>query len=301
MSAFAALIRATKVSDYAVFIGSADESSTPNSTERREAEGTRTKHRDNVVFELGLFTGALGKNRCFYLVDKETTKTIMTDYNGITVKTYDSSNIKAQLNDIVDSIKKHFNKSPYPKHSLFPTLALARGYLDNFISPIILAANENDGFLTISEDKQPISEDEIYMDKDFSNFSIEVILPISLGVNIQQKFTQLINESNKNPLYKIRRAKIKCSGSDRSVQIILKNQTMQILDMPTTFSAGIYVIKELIGNDSSSLIEDIIKREAHYFGLCINDMIRHEYGWQNCKVNICTEVDVEAILNKLTC
>ena len=47
--------------------------------------------RDNVVFETGLFLGALGKDRTFMVVDQEIEIKIPTDFNGITRAYYDGS------------------------------------------------------------------------------------------------------------------------------------------------------------------------------------------------------------------
>lgn len=39
--------------------------------------------RDNVVFELGLFMGRLGRKRCFFLVDEDSDTTIASDLTGV--------------------------------------------------------------------------------------------------------------------------------------------------------------------------------------------------------------------------
>jgi hypothetical protein len=57
--------------------------------------------RDNVLFELGLFVGALGIDRCFILVPKsgENEFRLPTDLAGVTVSTYDDT-----LDDMVDAV-----------------------------------------------------------------------------------------------------------------------------------------------------------------------------------------------------
>ena len=56
--------------------------------------------RDNVVFELGLFTGALGRDRTFMLFDRTRPPALPTDLAGITAATFEphaSGNLEAAL------------------------------------------------------------------------------------------------------------------------------------------------------------------------------------------------------------
>ncbi|MGH8910280.1 MAG: TIR domain-containing protein [Egibacteraceae bacterium] len=56
--------------------------------------------RDNVVFELGFFTGQLGRRRCFLLYNRDLSLKIPSDLEGVTPLTYGSrsdSNLRAAL------------------------------------------------------------------------------------------------------------------------------------------------------------------------------------------------------------
>jgi hypothetical protein len=44
--------------------------------------------RDNVIFELGLFTGRLGRERCFFFVDADSDTTIASDLSGVQAVTF---------------------------------------------------------------------------------------------------------------------------------------------------------------------------------------------------------------------
>jgi len=44
--------------------------------------------RDNVLFELGLFIGRLGRSRCFFFVDAESETTMATDLSGVKAVTF---------------------------------------------------------------------------------------------------------------------------------------------------------------------------------------------------------------------
>lgn len=75
--------------------------------------------RDNVIFELGLFMGALGPRRCFYLIPRNVDALhLPSDLAGITPLTYNAArsdgNMLAALgpacNDIRTAIKQHAKK-----------------------------------------------------------------------------------------------------------------------------------------------------------------------------------------------
>jgi hypothetical protein len=70
--------------------------------------------RDNVIFELGLFVGALGKERTFFLVPQNTEKLhLPTDLMGLTPVTYDKDHAKsnpvAALGTACSQIKRAIN------------------------------------------------------------------------------------------------------------------------------------------------------------------------------------------------
>jgi len=78
------LLRIAKDVDFAVFVWGPSDVTTSNGE-------TVPSPRDNVVFETGLFLGALGKDRVFIVVDKTVSVKIPSDYKGITVTEYDGS------------------------------------------------------------------------------------------------------------------------------------------------------------------------------------------------------------------
>ncbi len=75
------LAKATRTSDFGVFIFSG--------ADRVESRGvTSFSPRDNVVFEAGLFAGALGLERTFILLDAASHAKVPSDLAGITLATY---------------------------------------------------------------------------------------------------------------------------------------------------------------------------------------------------------------------
>lgn len=79
--------------DFAVLVLTADDMTTSRGTWRAAA-------RDNVLFELGLFIGSLGRERTFMLYDRTNPPTLPSDLAGITAATFaphTSGNLQAAL------------------------------------------------------------------------------------------------------------------------------------------------------------------------------------------------------------
>jgi len=101
-----ALIRIAEEVDFGVFVwGASDVLLT--------IRGPIPAPRDNVVFETGLFLGALGKDRMFMVVDPSIEPSIPSDFSGITrvsydgtlLGAYDTTAVSAACNTIERSIK----------------------------------------------------------------------------------------------------------------------------------------------------------------------------------------------------
>lgn len=75
------LVRALPEFDYAILVLTADDLSVSRGHERAVA-------RDNVLFELGLFIGALGRERTFILYDRTQPPALPSDLAGITPATF---------------------------------------------------------------------------------------------------------------------------------------------------------------------------------------------------------------------
>lgn len=88
------LISRANETDYGVFVFHKDDKTTIRGNQYSVV-------RDNVVFELGLFIGALGIDHCFLLIPKsnEGEFRLPTDLAGVTTSTYDDD-----LDDMVDAV-----------------------------------------------------------------------------------------------------------------------------------------------------------------------------------------------------
>jgi Predicted nucleotide-binding protein containing TIR-like domain len=87
------LIKALETTDFAVLVLTPDDL-----TQSRDHEAVSP--RDNVIFELGLFMGRLGRDRCFFVFDRTKDLKLPTDLLGVAAATYhphDSGNIHAAI------------------------------------------------------------------------------------------------------------------------------------------------------------------------------------------------------------
>ncbi|MBB6112521.1 Predicted nucleotide-binding protein containing TIR-like domain-containing protein [Mucilaginibacter lappiensis] len=98
------LMEALDSFDFAIFIFQPDDITTIRNNKYQTV-------RDNIIFELGLFLGRLGKEKVFYLTDRETTNLhLPTDLIGLSPGTYDSkredNNLQAALGPFCFEVRK---------------------------------------------------------------------------------------------------------------------------------------------------------------------------------------------------
>ena len=96
-----ALLSETKSSDFAVFVFAPDDQATIRGA-------VVSVVRDNVLFELGLFIGALGRDRCFIVLPTEQSIHLPSDLAGLTTLKYalgrSDGNFRRSLGPVATSI-----------------------------------------------------------------------------------------------------------------------------------------------------------------------------------------------------
>lgn len=100
------LVRSARTFDFAVLIVTPDD--TIQSRGKR-----RNVTRDNVLFELGLFMGALGKERVYMLYDRVNRPDLPSDLAGVTPVTYaphKDGNLRASLGAASTELKEVFRR-----------------------------------------------------------------------------------------------------------------------------------------------------------------------------------------------
>lgn len=226
------LIRTAMRYDYAVLVATNDD------VVIKRGVGQLTA-RDNVIFEAGLFLGALGKNRTFIVTDKVIN--LPTDFNGITVCYYDSSSAENSYTDIIKELRKT-QHSHNLKH--LPSAALAMGYFDNFIIPFCNKRKES---------------------------KLKVVIP--------QKFDSIDREissySSQNAT-KVVRLLSKCF---RSIGYKYRNANHLYWDIPTTLQTLRKLLENIttgheIGKNPE--LEEWLKTETHNFGHTLEELIFKE-------------------------
>lgn len=97
--AIESLEKAAQRADFAVLILSSDD-------EVKIRRRNHTAPRDNVIFELGLFMGAIGRDRTFMIVEKEARLHLPADLNGITYLPFGRTKGKVAPKDINAGVAK---------------------------------------------------------------------------------------------------------------------------------------------------------------------------------------------------
>jgi hypothetical protein len=95
------LVELTREVDFAAFIFAQDDWT---NVDPRSAEAGQASPRDNVVFEAGLFGGALGIRRTFILHAKDAK--LPTDLVGLTCVRYDGATADSEINAICEKLRK---------------------------------------------------------------------------------------------------------------------------------------------------------------------------------------------------
>src|SRR5437773_8406235 len=96
------LIATTRGADFAVLLVTADDLAT--------RKGKRTHvPRDNIVFEIGLFMGAIGRERTFIVCTEDSLGGLPSDLSGITAATL-SPRSKRDFGKVVDLLRDQIRK-----------------------------------------------------------------------------------------------------------------------------------------------------------------------------------------------
>lgn len=254
--------------DKAIFIGTADDVVEDVQGKR----GCKTKHRDNVVFEFGLFLGMLGREDCIYVVEKDSD--IMSDYSGITVFMFDNKTLELSILEVVEKIKKHFEEYSNRDVNLFPSVSLASAYFVNFIQPI---------FNHYSNNKHKVITDV----KEYSKCEITIILPSTISNDVNRQSEELKRKIS------TRIESIEYLGRDRKIIVDVSStgEKLKIFDFPT-ITAGIYhAVHVLLPNERNKQKPDydaIFKRELRRFSEALELYIRED-PCKNIEVTILEE------------
>jgi hypothetical protein len=163
-STFDNLLRMTGYFDFGVFVATKDDLTLTKGSLVEEP-------RDNVILEMALFLGALGRNKAFLLVEEGVK--LPSDFNGIYMERFnnaDTSSVVKACEQYAALIAEHYRLGHF---SLYPTTALAIGYFKNFLRPLVESAQNAD----------PLVIDGV----EYNDFKIKVVMPADLDGQIREK------------------------------------------------------------------------------------------------------------------
>ncbi|EMY3554973.1 nucleotide-binding protein, partial [Flavobacterium psychrophilum] len=105
------LLKASLQFDFGILLGTSDDKVMFRGKEMLQP-------RDNVLFELGLFTGRLGTSKCAFLIDKDIK--LPSDFNGLTLARFDKEDPNTLINS-VNQISELFKSSSEDEINFFPS------------------------------------------------------------------------------------------------------------------------------------------------------------------------------------
>lgn len=216
--------------------------------------------RDNVLFELGLFTGRLGTSKCAFLIDKEIK--LLSDFNGLTLAHFDKAD-SGSFERAVNQIRDLFLSSADDEINFFPSATLASVYFENLIVPICRYIIENAGF-TVKE-------------INYKKCKVNVIIPDKINDDVNLQFEKLKSSITTENI------SFKYAGRPRHISIDtqIKNDTLEFIDFPTIITGINHAIANLLPNDFNKLNPDynsILERELRRFITTLKKLlIRHGF------------------------
>lgn len=227
------LLQFTRSFDFAILVFHADD----KTTSRGE---TRHSPRDNVVFELGLCAGALGRRRAFMVIarGKADRLKIPSDLLGVSSVDLDSRALQNQpaylgerIRVLKDAILRRWAEAEF---AWLPSTGLATGYWKNFILPVCRAL----------VDATELAVGDRPVDIRQNAFDFNVVIPRDLaraGLEGRQAFVQ-------------KRGLMSTSVASHGrpypffVDATVVGDRLQLIDYPTTLSASYEAVQLLLGS-----------------------------------------------------
>ena len=163
-STFDNLLRMVGFFDFGIFVATSDDLTLSN-------DKMVIEPRDNVILEMALFLGAMGRYKSFLLVEKGIK--LPSDLDGIFMPRFlkdDEDSIKNTCQEYIAKIDEHYRLGHL---SLYPTTALAIGYYKNFIAGLVESA----------QNAIPLD----FNGTVYNDFKLKVVIPKDLKGMIRQK------------------------------------------------------------------------------------------------------------------
>lgn len=234
------LLKASLQFDFGILIGTTDDKVIFRGEEVMQP-------RDNVIFELGLFTGRLGTSKCAFIIENEVK--LFSDFKGLTLAYFDKAS-SASLENAVKGIEEMFFASADDEINFFPSATLASVYFANLITPICRFIIENGGFAI---------KDTLY-----KKCKVNVIVPDKINDDVNLQFEKLKSNITTETV------SFNYAGRPRSIIIDaqIKNNTVEFLEFPTIIAGINHSISNLLPHEFNKQSPDynsILERELRRF------------------------------------
>ncbi|WP_439881655.1 CBASS system CD-NTase-associated NAD(+) hydrolase Cap12 [Pontibacter sp. MBLB2868] len=234
------LLKASLRFDFGLLLGTKDDKVTYRGNEVLQP-------RDNVLFELGLFMGRLGLNKCAFVVDKELK--ILSDITGISLARFSEGDNDSFV-AAIEQVGEFFRHQVDGDINFFPSSTLASVYFENLIKPTCRYLIENNG-LEVDGVK-------------YTQYSIKVIIPKKIHNDLNLQYERLKRNYNTKELT------FNYAGRPRNISIEaeIKDNILYFIDFPTILSGINYAISNLLPSDFNIMSADyeaILSREIERF------------------------------------
>jgi hypothetical protein len=254
-SYFETLMELLSLYEYGVMVGTADDLSINEERNVHQMEA-----RDNVLFELGMFLGRLGREKVFFV--KERSIKTPSDLLGISLAEFTDKNapdIEEQIKKLCERIKNQIAKRAGEiDGGLFPSVPLAYGYFYNSLLPICRLLSQYP-IIKVGGVEQSIE-----------TFEIQILVPDDLRNDMKEK-VEAVKARDKWKQVEVPSATRSFMFYVQESQLELKH--LVIMDIPTTLNALNQTIQEFVGSGKvgRSLKEELVeRREIRQFVKVVN-------------------------------
>jgi hypothetical protein len=211
--------------------------------------------RDNILFELGLFTGRMGTTKCAFVIEKGLK--VLTDLTGISLTRFAKDSV-IEFVSAIEQIRDMFLANNDTEVNFFPSATLASVYFQSLINPICRYIIENKGF----------SIDE----KNYTECMVNVIIPSRINDDVNLQFEKIKSKISTKTI------SFQYAGRPRLINIEtqIKDDKLELIDFPTIIGGINHAISNLLSADFNTLSPDyniILDRELNRFVRTLKELL----------------------------